>query len=190
MIARVVVEIGLNREFDYRVPPELTGELQVGSRVNVPFGRSHTRGYVVGFKDHSSFKELKPIGSIVGKKPLLDEPILELARWMADYYAAPIEHVLRTLLPGAVRKRGARHKQQRFVTHCPEVLTSDILAHLKKRAPKQAAVMELLKDGDPLPVNEVTSTVETTAATLQALEKKGRGSSSHQSVGRGSPRGR
>ncbi len=33
MIAKVIVDISLDREFDYIVPPELAGNVQVGSRV-------------------------------------------------------------------------------------------------------------------------------------------------------------
>ena len=38
MIARVSLEIALRREFDYAIPPELAGKVDVGSRVQVPFG--------------------------------------------------------------------------------------------------------------------------------------------------------
>ena len=38
MIARVSLEIALRKEFDYLIPPELAGQIEVGSRVQVPFG--------------------------------------------------------------------------------------------------------------------------------------------------------
>ena len=36
MIARVTLEIALRKEFDYAIPPELAGRIEVGSRVKVP----------------------------------------------------------------------------------------------------------------------------------------------------------
>ena len=38
MIARVSLEIALRKEFDYSIPPGLAGQVEVGSRVQVPFG--------------------------------------------------------------------------------------------------------------------------------------------------------
>ena len=38
MIARVSLEIALRKEFDYLIPAGLAGQVDVGSRVQVPFG--------------------------------------------------------------------------------------------------------------------------------------------------------
>ena len=112
-IARVVVEIAVDREFDYLIPDRLESEIQVGSQVVVPFGRSEARGYVVSLSDQSGVdaSKLKEIRDRVGKKPLIEQNILDLARWIADYYSAPVEAAVRTVLPSAVRKKGAGFKE-------------------------------------------------------------------------------
>ncbi|MCF7818555.1 MAG: primosomal protein N' [Kiritimatiellales bacterium] len=116
-IAKVVVEISLDREFDYRIPAHLQASIRVGSQVNVPFQSRELRGFVVGLADHSAFGDkLKDIAGVVGDKPLIPDPIMKLAYWIADYYCAPIEHAVRTVLPSAVRKRGAQHKKQLVVS--------------------------------------------------------------------------
>ena len=46
MVARVTLEIALRKEFDYRIPSELAGQVEVGSRVKVPFGHRHVLGCV------------------------------------------------------------------------------------------------------------------------------------------------
>ena len=38
MIARVTLEMALRKEFDYLIPPGLVQQVDVGSRVQVPFG--------------------------------------------------------------------------------------------------------------------------------------------------------
>ena len=68
-IARVIVEIALNREFGYQIPRELGGTVVKGSTVEVPFGRQATRGYVVALTAESEHKNLKSIRSVVGDKP-------------------------------------------------------------------------------------------------------------------------
>ena len=46
MIARVSLEIALRKEFDYLIPPGLAGQIEVGSRVQVPFGPRKILGTV------------------------------------------------------------------------------------------------------------------------------------------------
>ena len=48
MIARVTLEIALRKEFDYLIPPELADQVDVGSRVQVPFGSRKVLGCVTG----------------------------------------------------------------------------------------------------------------------------------------------
>ena len=38
VIARVTLEVALRKGFDYLIPPELADQVDVGSRVQVPFG--------------------------------------------------------------------------------------------------------------------------------------------------------
>ncbi|MEI6219380.1 MAG: primosomal protein N', partial [bacterium] len=100
-IAKVVLDVALDREFDYLVPDTLAAQVSLGSNVFVPFGRSKRLGYVVGFATSSQRTDLKPLLAVAGRVPLLTEDILKLARWMGDYYCAPVEHVVRTVLPRA-----------------------------------------------------------------------------------------
>ena len=99
-IAKIVVDIALDREFDYLVPSELQNGILLGSRVTVPFGKSKTTGYVIGFSDKSNISKLKEIIAPVSDKPLVDEKIMDLAKWMSVYYCASLEKSIRTVLPG------------------------------------------------------------------------------------------
>jgi primosomal protein N' (replication factor Y) len=172
-IATVIVEIALNREFDYIVPAHLQDELQVGMRVVVPFGHSEARGYITGFKESSTFEGLKEIRDRVGKSSLIDSRIMDLARWVAEYYAAPIEIAVRTVLPAAIRKQGSGFKERLMVL--PTEASSDILAveELRKKAPKQAAVLEVLRSGGQTFMHHLARTANASDATVRALEKKG-----------------
>jgi primosomal protein N' len=46
MIARVALEIALDKEFDYSVPDDLSARIMVGSWVLIPFGARTVKGYV------------------------------------------------------------------------------------------------------------------------------------------------
>lgn len=115
MIAKVVVDVAVDREFDYVIPEALGGQVKLGSRVRVSFGARETQGYVVGFANESGRQGLKAIESVVGDKPFIDETLLKLARWMGDYYCAPVELAVQAVLPGAVRNHKAGFKEQLFV---------------------------------------------------------------------------
>ena len=172
-IARVIVEVARNREFDYRIPERLLGALTVGAQVIVPFGHSEARGYVVGFKDSSTFARLKEIREMVGRQALVGENVLKLARWIADYYLAPVETAVRAVLPGAVRNKGAGYQERLQVV--PAALSHDEAAmqQLRKRAPKQAAALDLLLSGGPAFLSHLAHAAHTSPAAVRGLEQKG-----------------
>ena len=148
-IARVLVDLSLDKEFDYRIPEFLADTIRIGSRVSVPFGRREAEGFVVGFAEESDFPGLKSIARLVGKKPLVEENILALARWMADYYCCPVEQAVRTVLPSAVRRKGARFKEQLFVELTELANDAEALAGLRKKAEAQARVVDILLASGP-----------------------------------------
>jgi primosomal protein N' (replication factor Y) len=165
-IAKVVVEISLDREFDYRIPAHLQASIRVGSQVTVPFHSRELRGFVVGLASHSAFAgKLKEIAGVVGDKPLIPEPVVKLAHWIADYYCAPIENAVRTVLPSAVRKRGAKHKKQLFVA-----LTGKIP---EKITEKQNEVFQTLQQHGAMTVSELKERLGCSESPIKTLEKHG-----------------
>lgn len=110
-IAKVIIDLSLDKEFDYTIPDELLPHVHVGSRVNVPFGRSMRHGYVLAVLDHTSYnKKLKSIASLCEHHSRIPEPLVKLGKWMAEYYCCSQEQAVRTLLPRAVRSGKIKHK--------------------------------------------------------------------------------
>jgi len=168
-IAKIVVDLALDREFDYRIPVALAGTVHVGSRVVVPFGKRHTQGYVVGLADSSSYDRLKEIGEVLSKKPLLSEKILELTRWMAKYYCCPVEMAVQCALPMVVRKAQISWKERQYAR-----LGSTPAAELGKRAKAQARVLDVLRaNPEGMFVARLLETAQTDAATVKKLAEKG-----------------
>ena len=94
MIARVTLEIALRKEFDYFIPPELADQVDVGSRVQVPFGSRKVLGCVTGLAEESAHATLKPILKVIGAQTLVTPKILKLARWIGEYYCCAPETAL------------------------------------------------------------------------------------------------
>lgn len=169
-IAKVVVEISLDREFDYRIPAPLQSTLRVGAQVVVPFHGRELRGFVVELSNFSRFSgKLKEIAGVVGEKPLIPDPIMQLAYWIADYYCAPIEHAVRTVLPSAVRKRGAKHKKQLVVTLVDEASS---LVYDKLSA-KQKSVVDVLRGHGAMTLAELKERTGCSDSPVRTLEKNG-----------------
>src|ERR1043165_9287480 len=119
MIARVSLEIALRKEFDYLIPPGLQGLVDVGSRVQVPFGPPKVLGCVRGLAEESAQTKLKPIIKVIGAQTLVTPKVLKLARWIADYYCCAPETALKSVLPEAVRHETAGWRERLFVRALP-----------------------------------------------------------------------
>src|SRR5579859_5028338 len=93
----VALPVPLDMVFTYRVPAESVPV--VGGRVLVPFRQQRTTGIVVELHDRKPSVTTKNILSVLDATPVLDDQLLQLGRWIADYYLAPIGDVFRTMLP-------------------------------------------------------------------------------------------
>ena len=173
-VAKILTELALDREFDYLIPGELRARVRIGSVVWVPFGRRRARGFVVGLADQSDFPNLKAIESVTGDLPLFDEQMLRLARWIADYYAAPFESAIAAILPAAVRRDGAKFKEQ-FVAAVREAAAPppEDEAALAKKSPQQAAAWAALKERREATAAALAEETGVSLQGLRSLEKKG-----------------
>src|ERR1043166_514445 len=107
MIARVTLELALRKEFDYAIPPGLEGQVDIGSRVQIPFGSRKVLGCVTALAEQSVHAKLKPILKVISAQTLVTPKILKLARWIGDYYCCAPEVALKSVLPDAVRHEQA-----------------------------------------------------------------------------------
>lgn len=165
-IANVVIEVSLDKEFDYKIPEKLQSLIKIGSQVYVPFHGRELRGFVVGLSTKSSYiKNLKEIYEVVGDSPFIPNNVIKLAYWIADYYCAPIEHAVKAVLPSVVRKKGIAHKKQLVVI---------LLEHQDiKLSLIQTKIIELLKRHDgPLLLSEIKNKINCSDSPIRSLEKK------------------
>jgi primosomal protein N' (replication factor Y) len=98
----VVFPAGVETTLTYRVPEEWCGLAAPGKRVLVPLGARTVTGYVVGTRERSTVAGTKDLGEILDGEPLLDAHLLELTRWVADYYLCPWGEVIRVALPPGI----------------------------------------------------------------------------------------
>ena len=167
MIARVTLELALRREFDYLIPPEMVDRVEVGSRVQVPLGSRKVLGCVTALAEESDRIRLKPILKIIGAQSLVTPKVLELARWIGEYYCCPPEIALKSVLPQAVRHEQAGWRERLYVRALP------VSGQPPRLAKRQREVFRLIQERRELPLRELLGLVQTTAATVRRLEDKG-----------------
>ena len=101
----VALPVPLDMAFTYAVPPGM--EPVVGGRVLVPFRNQRMSGVVVELHDRAPGVTVKNVIEALDLTPVLDEPLMKLGRWIADYYLAPLGEVFRTMLPLAAEFKRA-----------------------------------------------------------------------------------
>ncbi len=113
----MAVERAIDRHPDgltYAVPRDLEG-VATGDRVRVGLGAgdAHAEGWVIDVASTCDLPpdRVKPILGRAASVPRLPSELLALARWIAEYYAAPIGVTLAAMVPAAVKRRvGARRR--------------------------------------------------------------------------------
>ena len=104
----VAVPVHVSSTFIYRLPVSLRQLAQAGSRIVVPLGRKFVTGYIVDVLEtlragtslqESEIKEAKDILDVV---PLVTPELLQLTRWVAEYYLAPWGEVIKAALPPGI----------------------------------------------------------------------------------------
>jgi primosomal protein N' (replication factor Y) (superfamily II helicase) len=167
MIARVSLEIALRKEFDYSIPAELIGQVEVGSRVQIPFGARKILGTVTALAEESGHANLKPILKVIGVQSLVTPKVLKLARWIGEYYCCAPETALKSVLPEAIRKEKEGWKKQLFVRALP------LNGEFPKLPKRQQDVWNIIEERREMLLTELLELAETTAATVRKLEDRG-----------------
>ncbi|MCC7144149.1 MAG: primosomal protein N' [Candidatus Eisenbacteria bacterium] len=112
--AEIALPTALRQVFTYAVPEEFRAEIQIGQRVMVRFGAQTLAGYVVGFTaKRPEVARVRSIERIHPPEVLFPPEILDLTRWVADYYIASWGQVLESALPRTVRGGVVRERKRK-----------------------------------------------------------------------------
>ncbi|TMF11201.1 MAG: primosomal protein N' [Chloroflexi bacterium] len=144
-VAQVAVEARVGSQtglFDYAVPEALTGLIEVGHRVRVPFGKRTVTGFVYALDQGPAVLELKPIEALLDAEPVLPSPLVELAGFVAAHYLVPLDEVIRAIVPPRVRavvtRSVKRRRQSRILRQAAAISVAGAIV----LEPAQEAVRE------------------------------------------------
>ena len=83
--------------FTYRIPEGM--HVVPGQAVFVPYGPRVLQGVVLALKEATELAEVREVQAIADPDPVLDATHIALARWLADFYLAPLWDCIATCLP-------------------------------------------------------------------------------------------
>lgn len=101
----VIVPLPLPATFTYHLPADMRGQVGVGHRVIVPFGRKKFyTAIVTGFANiPPEGMEVKEVAMVLDTEPIVRHPQLKLWQWIADYYLSDIGDVYKAALPAGLK---------------------------------------------------------------------------------------
>lgn len=172
MFAQIIVDVpakGTNRVFDYFIPTVLATAVEIGSRVEVPFGGRVLQGYVVGLSRESGYEtsKLKPIARVLDVDPPLTEELVSLARWMSDKYLCHIASALAVMLPGALKGKTERYVVLQEASSDQNAMQS-IMAF-----PIQESVQNYIRSKNKVTLSELLDTFHEDIGTVKQMFETG-----------------
>ncbi len=179
MYANVIIDIShekVDRVFEYRIPPELEGEIKAGVQVWIPFGAgNHLRkGYVVETMPRSLWKDgqVKDIAGIVEGSVTAESQLIQLAWWMKERYGSTMNQALKTVLP--VKQKVRRQENRCLICALSE---DELEAAIDEAAGKSYRARERLlkafRENVRIPYGIAVHQMHLTAGTLKPMIEKG-----------------
>ena len=169
-IAQVAVEARVGSQsglFDYAVPDALTGVIEVGHRVRVPFGKRMVTGFVYALDQAPSVLDLKPIEALLDAEPVLPPVLVELAGFVAAHYRVPLDEVIRAIIPprvrAVIRRSVKRRRQSRILRQASEATVASAvrLEPAQQAAAERIAVSLARHEADIFLLHGVTGSGKT-----------------------------
>src|ERR1700733_10362161 len=161
LFVEVILPLAIAKNYTYRVPFEWNGQVAIGKRAVVQFGKSKLyTAIIVSIENHPPEKyEAKYIIELLDDRPVVTRGQLQFWSWMADYYMCYAGEVMNASLPSALKlasetritlnkgfeiDRTALHDKEYLIVEAleiqPELTVSDIVKLLG-----QKTVMPVLK---------------------------------------------
>jgi len=142
--ARFAIALPLYRVFEYSLDSDAPA--LAGTRYRLPFTNGTRTGVLLSASDASEFDpaRIRQVVERIDEQAVLDGHMLELARWMSDYYLQPPGEVVFLCLPGYLR--GARpHHSTRVKCWKLNQADPDAIEDLRQRSPRQYQICRALQ---------------------------------------------
>lgn len=145
----VILPLPLYSTFTYRVP-EVIGDVKIGSRVLVPFGRKKFYTAIVVMVHHNEPQgyEVKEMVSVLDEAPIVRHPQLKFWSWISEYYLCSQGEVYKAAVPA-----GLKVESETVITANPDYEdTEDV-----KLGERERIIYDLVSSRDKVQLNEIAN---------------------------------
>ena len=119
MLADILVEVvakTTDKTFTYHIPDGMNAK--EGMRALVPFGRRNIEGFIIRIYDEVELDyEVKDIIQLVDEKPVLNEEMLELGKYISKKTLSPLTLSYQTMLPSGLKAREKTNINKKMVKY-------------------------------------------------------------------------
>lgn len=144
MYAEVLVEIkakAVDKTFTYKIPDGM--KFEAGVRVLVPFGKRRLEGFVLKVYNDGNFDyEVKEIISVIDDKPVINDEMLRLGKYISKKTLSPLICAYQTMLPRALKAKNGFSVSKKYVSYLVINNDGDGL-----KTDKQKAVYDFVREG-------------------------------------------
>ena len=131
MYAEVLVEINsIDKTFTYKA----SNKTKIGMRVLVPFGNRCVEGFVLKIFDEKNFDyEVKDIIKLIDDKPVINEEMLKLGKYISKKSLSSLMSAYQTMLPRALKAKSGRNINKKYALYVKCLNDSGIKTDKQKK---------------------------------------------------------
>lgn len=119
MFADCIVPLPLEGVFTYKVPAHLDRLVQVGCRVNVPFGqKKQYAALVTRLHEEKPEYETKDILAVLDEERMLLPGQYRLWQWVAEYYMCTVGEVYKAAIPSGLKEKDGKVRYRPRTVDC------------------------------------------------------------------------
>jgi len=176
--AEIALPLPVTRSYTYEIPAELSARAVPGARVVVPLGRRRAVGLVTAVDVAPPDVPARAALAAPDDQPALTPALVDLGRWISDYYGAPLGLTLRAMLPGpfwsVAKPAGPAEGRERIVSLVRRLPSLTEREEAFRRAPRRRAAYEALEAlGGTAPLRHLVDRLGLSAAVLDGLAGQG-----------------
>lgn len=145
----------IDQAFTYSLRPSHEASAEIGQLVWVPFGARRLQGIIVGLNETTTLGVTRPVEAIAETRPFLSSSQIQLARWIANRYLAPLSECIWLLLPP-----GIEEKVETIYQPGRDLVVPDNLSE------KEKEVLGLLKTSSGIKATRLPSPLRSAAESL------------------------
>lgn len=177
--ADIIVDISqekLDKSFQYEIPEELQGQVEIGKRVRIPFGNGgrELTGYVIGLSEEPKIEpsRIKAILAVEDRGMEIESRLISLAGWIARQYGSTMNQALKTVLP--VKEKEAAKEKRLLCLAAPEEVCFPYLEECRRKHYRaKERLLQALMEKKKLDYTCATGELKITASVIRGLEEKG-----------------